>query len=60
MIITISKNIKNKDLIKKYNSRDEFINDDNLSDEEKAEIMQAILEAEEEQMEKWYEKKNKT
>ena len=42
--------MKNKKI--KYNSRDEFINDDNLSDEEKAEIMQAILEAEEEQMER--------
>lgn len=33
---------------KKYTSRDEFINDDGLTDEEKAEIMQSILEAEEE------------
>lgn len=37
------------DKIKKYNSRDEFINDDGLTDEEKAEIMRAILESQEEQ-----------
>ena len=35
--------------IKKYTKRDKFINDDGLTDEEKAEIMQDILEAEEEQ-----------
>ena len=38
------------DKLKKYNSRDEFINDDGFSDKEKEEIMQSILEAEEMQM----------
>ena len=37
------------DKLKKYNSRDEFINDDGLTDDEKAEIMQAILQSQEEQ-----------
>ena len=32
--------------LKKYNSRDEFINDDGFTDEEKTEICEAILEAE--------------
>lgn len=31
---------------KKYNSRDEFINDDSFTDEEKTEICEAIFEAE--------------
>lgn len=31
---------------KKYNSRDEFINDDGFTDEEKTEICEAIFEAE--------------
>ena len=31
-----------------YKNRDEFLNDDNLTEEEKIEIMQAILEAEQE------------
>lgn len=49
MEIIISKNIKNEDLIKKYNTRDEFINDDGFTDDEKAEIMQSILDSLEEQ-----------
>lgn len=38
------------DKLKKYNSRDEFLNDDGFSDKEKEEIIQSILEAEENQM----------
>lgn len=36
------------DNFKKYNSRDEFINDDGLTDDEKVEIMETILKVEEE------------
>lgn len=34
---------------KQYNTRDEFINDDGFTDDEKAEIMQSILDSLEEQ-----------
>ena len=41
--------MEEKDKQKVYTNRDEFINDDGLSDEEKAEIMQSILESQKEQ-----------
>lgn len=40
--------MEDKNKQKTYSNRDEFINDDGLSAEEKAEIMQSILESQEE------------
>lgn len=38
--------MKDKEKQKTYTNRDEFINDDGFTDEEKTEICEAILEAE--------------